>query len=222
MMKNKDLATIYIVRHGESAYNALTHEDQYIPGQWGSGGAPLTKKGREQAQKRAESLKHIDFAAIFASDVSRAVQTAEILKLERKLAITTRKAIYERLSYQFPGKSFSETAKEIREILKTLDDKAKLAYKPHGQETMRDESSDETAARLLIFLREIAVGYKGKTVLVVNHANNMRALLQHLGYATIEELYPRGAIENMAYIVLESDGVDFFVKQTEGIHKINE
>ena len=220
-MKN-NMTTIYIVRHGESEYNALQHEDHYVPGQWGIKGAPLTEKGKEQAKKRAEDLKHIHFDAIFSSDVTRAKETAEILKLERKLTISTTKAIYERLSYMLPGKSFSETAKEIRELLKTIDEKAKLAYKPHGQDQMRNESSNETAARLLTFLREIAVGYKGKTVLVVNHANNMRALLQHLGYATIEELYPRGAIENLAYIILESDGVDFFVKETQGIHKFKD
>jgi broad specificity phosphatase PhoE len=215
-MKN-NFATLYIVRHGESAYNALPKEDQYIPGIFGPGGAPLTETGKEQAAKRAEDLRHIHFDAIFSSDVSRTTQTAEILKLERELAIQTTKVIRERLSYKLPKKTFSESIKEVKKILKKLDKEAQLAYKPQGQEEMSNENSNETAARVLTFLREVAIGYINKTVLIVNHANNMRAILQHLGYATIEELYPEEAIENLAYIILESDGVDFFVKETKGI-----
>ena len=218
IMKN-NLTTIYIVRHGESEYNALPVEDHFVPGQWGEGGAPLTETGKKQAKERADHLKDIHFDAIFSSDVARAIQTAEILKLKRQIAIQTTRAIYERLSYMIPGKTFKETYKEIRKALKKLDKKAQLAYKPPHQVAMRNESVNETASRLLTFLREIAVAYQDKTVLVVNHANNMRALLQHLGYATIEELFPKGAIENTAYIVLESDGVDFFVKETFGIYK---
>src|SRR5215469_10919114 len=92
-MKNNGVTTIYILRHGESAYNALTTEDHYVPGQWGPGGAPLTEKGKKEAKMRAESLKHIHFDAIFSSDVTRAIETAKILKLERKLVISTTKAI---------------------------------------------------------------------------------------------------------------------------------
>ncbi len=218
MTKNK-ITTIYIVRHGESEYNALTNENLYIPGQWGVKGAPLTNEGKKQARKRAEDLKHVKFDAIFSADVARAMQTAEIIKLERKLAIQTTNIIHERLSYMLLGKTFTETEKEIRKTLEELDEKAKMAYKPEGQDEMRNESINENATRMLTFLREIAVTYEGKTVLVVNHANNMKAILLHLGFATFDEISPKGTIENIAYIVLESDGVDFFVKETKGIHK---
>ena len=40
----------------------------------------------------------------------------------------------------------------------------------------------------------------------------MRILLNHLGKNA-----PHGAASNTAYIKLESDGVDFFIKETEGI-----
>src|ERR1700683_2558661 len=114
MMKN-NMTTIYIVRHGESQYNALLQEDTYVPGQWGEGGAGLTKKGEEQAKQKAEELKHIHFDAIFSSDTTRAIQTAKIVKLERQLAIQTKKALYERLTYIIPGRTFTETEKKIRE-----------------------------------------------------------------------------------------------------------
>jgi broad specificity phosphatase PhoE len=54
--------------------------------------------------------------------------------------------------------------------------------------------------------------------LAVSHGGAMRALLMHLGYATFDELRGR-SVENTAYIKLDSDGIDFFVKETKGINK---
>ena len=217
--KNDQLTTIYIVRHGESDYNALPNKNIYKPGMWGEGGARLTKRGEIQAKKRAKHLKHIHFDAIFSSAATRAIQTAEIVKLERKLAIQTTEVIHERLNYILPGKTYTQTFEKIKKIVNDLDNEAKLAYKPDNQEAMRDESVNETATRLLTFLRKIAVSYKNKTVLVVNHGNNMKALLAHLGYAPYDELMHEGSVENTAYIVLESDGVDFFIKDVQGVQK---
>lgn len=217
-MKN-NMTTIYIVRHGESEFNAILREEHYVPGQFGKGEAPLTNKGEKQAEKIAYKLEDISFDAIFSSDVARTVQTAEIIKLKRKLTIQTTNILRERYSYILPGKTFTESDKEIQKTLKKLDEKAKLAYKPDNQNEKSNESVNETAARVFTFLHEIAFTYKNKTVLVVNHANNMRAILNHLGYATYDELLPSNSIENTACIILESDGVDFFIKETFGIYK---
>lgn len=212
-MKN-NMTTIYIVRHGQSEYNADSEAGGvHIPHRWGEVGGPLSKKGEEQAKKRGEYLKHIYFDAIFSSDLTRAVQTAEIIKLERQLAIQTTKILRERIVY-FEGKTQTENDAIMKKALKDLDNKAKMAYKP----TSEYESPNESAARILTFLREVAVAYRSKTVLLINHGNNMENVLTHLGYATYDEL-PEGSIENTGYVVLESDGVDFFVKETQGIHK---
>ena len=81
------------------------------------------------------------------------------------------------------------------------------------------ESNTEIATRFITFLREIAATYLGKNVLIVCHGSIMRATLMRLGFATYDTL-PSGNIENTGYFVLESDGVDFFVKETVGINKI--
>jgi len=46
----------------------------------------------------------------------------------------------------------------------------------------------------------------------------MRIFLINLGLGTLES-FPPGSIKNTAYIKLESDGVDFFIKETWGIEK---
>jgi len=212
-MKN-NMTTIYIVRHAESEFNREGDKKRINPkSEWGELQAPLSQYGRKQAQERAEDLKNIHFDAIFSSDLTRAKQTAEIINLERKLVIQTKKILRERRVY-FPKKTIEENEKEMREMLMDLDEKQKMAFKPDTT----FESAEEAASRILTFLREIAVAYKESTVLVINHGNNMSSLLTHLGYARYDEL-ANGSIENTGYIILESDGIDFFIKKTFGIYK---
>ena len=218
-MKNKNMTTIYVVRHGESESNLHKDKPREFHRQWGETEAPLTEKGEEQAKERAKSLAHVHFDAVFSSDLTRAKQTAEFITLEKKLAIQTSKLIRER-SYgdfvdAFPGKNSQEIREEMKKELSALDDQGKMKYKYNSSL----ESAEDAAIRLLTFLREIAVAYAGKTVLITNHGNNMRSMLTHLGWATYDELTDSSSIENPGYVILESDGVDFFIKDTYGIHK---
>jgi len=63
---------IYLVRHGRTWYN----EYQKMQG-WSD--TPLTNDGVEVAQKAAESLKNVNFAAALTSDMKRAVDTCRII-----------------------------------------------------------------------------------------------------------------------------------------------
>jgi hypothetical protein len=40
----------------------------------------------------------------------------------------------------------------------------------------------------------------------------------HLGYADYEEITSKN-IENKAYLKIKSDGIDFFLEETQGVHK---
>lgn len=209
---NKQLTTIYLVRHGqsESNKNVETHGETY------NVDTPLTELGKQQATEAKQKLTDVQFDAIFSSDLIRAKQTAEIINLERKLVINTSKLIRER-SYlhameKNPNKTKSEIQKEMQQALEKLDEKGKHEYK-YAPDI---DSAGEAAQRLILFMREIAVAYAGKTVLIVNHGNNMRSFLTYIGYAKYDDL-PSGAITNGAYIVLECDGVNFFVKDTHGV-----
>lgn len=211
-MKNK-LTTIYVVRHGESEGNLrmVYSENSEL-------GSPLTETGKLQAKKAAEKFKEIDLAAIFSSDMTRAHQTAEVIALEKGLEVNTTNLIRERSFYQYlkklPQKSEEELKAEIIYGLLKLDTKGKMKYK----HTEAMESAAGGATRLLTFIREAASAYEGKTIMVVCHGDIMRSLLTHLGYAEYDEL-PHGSIDNTGYFILESDGVDFFIKETVGINK---
>jgi len=201
MKLSERYCTIYVVRHGESEWNVKG----LIQGQSDS---PLTQSGERQAFLLAKELKNIKFGAVFSSDLVRAKRTADMIALERSLAIQTSKALIERNFGKLEGKS----GKQIK-ILAELQRKADNAeFKSYGI-----ESDKKIVGRMFTFLREIAVAYLGKTVLVVTHGSLVRVLIVHLGYATLDQL-PPFSVGNTAFVKLESDGVDFFIRSTKRVH----
>lgn|SRR3989344_2569468 len=197
---NKNYCTLYIVRHGETNEN-LNH---IIQGQTNS---VLNETGKLQAKNIAQELRNIKFDNIFSSDLLRTKETAEIIALERRLAVQTTKALRERRWGRLEGKS-TKLIYAIEELKKTLAKEDRLKYKPFPD----IENDEEIASRMFTYLREIAVAYQGKTILIVSHGGVMRILLNHLGKNA-----PHGAASNTAYVKLESDGVEFFIKETKGI-----
>ncbi len=201
MAKRKQTyCTIYIVRHGETNEN-LNHIIQ------GQSDSVLNETGKLQAKKISQKLKNIKFDNVFSSDLSRTKETAEIIALEKKLKVQTTKALRERRWGRLEGKS-TKIIYSIEDLKNKLSKEERFKYKPYPDV----ESNEEMASRMFTFLREIAVAYIGKTILVVSHGGVIRILLDHLG-----KKVPHGATSNTACIMLESDGVDFFIKETEGI-----
>lgn len=197
---DKNLCTFYIVRHGETNENL----NRIIQGQTNS---VLNETGKIQAKNIAEKLKNIKFDNVFSSDLLRTKETAEIIALQRKLEVQTTQALRERRWGRLEGKSI-DLILEIEELKKKLSEQERLKYKPHDDV----ESDEEIISRLFTFLREIAVAYKDKTILIVSHGGVMRILLQHLG-----KNIAHGAASNTSYIKLVSDGIDFFIEETYGI-----
>jgi broad specificity phosphatase PhoE len=197
--------TFYIVRHGQTIWNV----ERRVQGQKDS---PLTELGKQQAKETAEKLKHISFDKIFSSDSGRAVETAEILKLEHEIAVLTTKALRERSFGPYEGKPIHEL-RQFDKIYGGLDDEGKKNFKSHSEA----ESDLELVSRFITFLRETAIAFPGQKILVVTHSGMMRALLIHLGFLTYKA--PFHAISNASYAKLRSDGIDFFVDETEGIIK---
>lgn len=200
--------TLYIVRHGETEWNVLHR----IQGHFDSA---LTEEGKGEAKETAEKLNGVHFDAIYSSDLLRSKHTADIIALKKKLEVMTSKALRERTFGKYDGimgKEYSEKTKDLLEEYKKLSVKEKWNFKfAEGY-----ESDEELVTRFMTFLREIAVGYQSKTVLIVTHGGNIRTFLTKLDFAEYGKLTP-GTFKNAGYIVVESDGVDFFLKEVEGV-----
>lgn len=196
-----DYCTLYLVRHGQTDWNAngITQ---------GQADIPLNSEGIKQAQALGETLRKIKFDAVFSSDLVRAKKTAEILALERKMAIETTRFLRERRYGKFDGKPW-QLMQEFYDTWVSLSKEKRMNYRPYKDY----ETDEEVISRFITFLRETAVRYTGKTVLIVCHGSMLRTLLNHLS----EETYLLGAVSNSGYIKLKSDGVNFFIKELKGI-----
>lgn len=188
----QNYCTIYLVRHGETEWN----NKKLIQGH---SDIPLNVKGELQSKQLGEKLKDVHFEAVFSSDLIRAKRTAEIIILEKKLAVITTNALRERMFGRFEGKHIDKLRKTFGELL--LIEKQDFEV----------ESDDQILLRLNPFLREVAVAYQGKSVLVVSHGGLIRAFLDHIGFKMPK--YSEKPMKNAGYLIIESDGVEFDIKE---------
>lgn len=210
-LTQKNYCTMYIVRHGETEWNlkGITQ---------GQTNSSLTEKGIQQAQTTAHELKDINFDTIFSSDLTRTQHTAEIIKLDRDIVIQTSKLLRERSFGSFEGKH----GDEFREILKEkILEREKLSEEKEWSFRLASdiETDEELVNRFILQLREIAVAYPSKTVLIVSHGGPIRMFLAKIGYRTKREL-SGGTFANAGYIKIISDGINFFIKEVHGIKKL--
>ena len=208
--KEKNYCTLYLVRHGETEWNVKRINQ-------GQSESSLTEVGIKQAKETALKLKNIKFDAIFSSDLTRAKRTAEIIKLDRELVIQTSKLLRERALGSFEGKHsdiFKNTLKDKLAQRENLSDEESWSF-----ELADDIETDEVlVTRFITHLREISVAYPSKTVLVVSHGGPIRMFLLKIGFAKKKEL-PGGSFKNAGYVKILSDGINFFVKEVQGIRK---
>ena len=201
----KNLAILYIVRHGQTDWNVVKRVQ-------GQTDIPLNTTGEEQARQIARLFKNIHFDAVFSSDLLRAKRTAEIITLEKNLAVQTTHLLRERNFGPYEG-IYVEDLKELEKDLENLSREERSSHKLHPD----IENDEELVGRFITFLREISVAYAGKNVLIVCHGALMRIFLIHLGFASYQTL-GHGTIENTAYLKVFSDGMEFDVKEAHGVH----
>lgn len=204
--------TFYIVRHGQTNWNTQGRLQ-------GQSNTLLNHIGKQQAREIAETLKNIHFDEIFSSDLDRAVQTTEIIAKERNLAVKTAKALREKNYGSYEGRDRKEVKKELKDLFdeweKIENDEEKMDFKIYHD----GETDNEAVERFIRHLREIAIAYPGKTILIASHGGIMRYFLIKLGWAKYNELGTH-AIKNTGYIKVESDGIDFFIKDLHQIEKL--
>jgi len=195
MQKN---CRLYIVRHGQTDWNV----QKLCQGQTD---IPLNEKGKLQAKDLALKLVDVKFDRIYSSDLIRAKKTAEIINAERKLVIAMVSALRERLFGRFEGKHLKEMEKYLG---KTLN----LPKAKQQELKLTDvENDEELIARFFTFLREISMVNQGKNILIVTHGGIIYRAFEHLGGKS--PYFFEKPMKNTGYLILESDGVEFFIKE---------
>jgi broad specificity phosphatase PhoE len=146
---------LLLVRHGETDWNAAGrlqgHTDR-----------PLSDYGREQARRLADELADESFDAIYASDLARARETAEIVAERLLLPVVLDPDLREKNWGNWEGLTSTER---------------------FGVELV-GESTEQHQKRMLSALRRIAEEHPSGRVLVVTHGGSMRRVqTEALGFA---------------------------------------
>lgn len=153
--------TIFLVRHGETVDNA----HQIMQGQTQG---KLNQRGREQAQQVARRLSNQPLNAVLASDLHRAVQTAEIIAAPHHLHVQTTPLLRERDWGSFTGRFIPDLKGEV-----WPDD---------------IETEEALLARARSFLIYIAANHPGQQVLAVGHGIINKAILAVYAHCTMREV----------------------------------
>ncbi len=158
---------IFLIRHGATV---LTAEDRFA----GATDVELSDEGREQARRLAQRLSAEKIAAVFASPLSRTVETASIIAEQHKLPVQTRTELRE-ISH---GRWEQMTRREVEE--KYPEEAAAWDKDPYTSAPQGGESGLAVTARALPALIEIVRAHSNQRVIVVSHKATIRLLLSSI------------------------------------------
>jgi len=158
---------LFLVRHGATQ---LTAEDRFS----GAVGVDLSVEGRAQVERLAERLASEPIAAVYASPLSRTIETATILATPHRLPIIQRDGLREISHGRWEGLTRHEVEARFGEEYASWDADP-FAFAPEG-----GESGVAVLARALPVIREIVVSHVGQNVAVVSHKATLRLLLSSL------------------------------------------
>lgn len=179
---------VILARHGETEYESDL---------MGTSGGSLTALGRSQAAELGERLRTERVAAVFCSELARAVQTAEIAAVRLGLPVSVRERLDEFDVGDARGKPWdAELIEPPLEAWLAGDVSARV---PGG------ESGSDVLARVLPVLDSIADSFRGETVLVVSHGGVTLALLGTLAPGAPGNPGHANDVPNCATHVLERD-----------------
>ncbi|MBI4973219.1 histidine phosphatase family protein [Candidatus Roizmanbacteria bacterium] len=201
--------TLYIVRHGESEGN--------VQGDIFGADPPLTEKGIHQAQALSLIFESKILHHVYASSLKRAHKTAQIIADKKGLPVSLHEGIRERHFGSLEGKT-GAYGKEHHGLAYEKFNTVSAVEQMNWKVVPDMESFGEALKRVLKAFDEITHTHKGKTLLLVSHANVMLSLLAHLQFATFNEM-PQGTIQNTAYIKIEKNDDVYSITETQGITK---
>lgn len=208
------MVVFYIVRHGQTLLNYLNRAQGWVD-------SPLTDAGKQAALDLGNKLREIDFHAIYASDMSRATQTAKwILSASGQSTMSIQKDA--RLREWCLGNMEAEdnTAfvnniadwlggiSSFEELNKKLPDVA-TAIHEHDTTGMTESFSDIANRLKSIFMEISQNSYKKDSiynVLIVTHAFVIKTLFYLFAP---ERLNMIGKIKNATISQLKFDGNNF-------------
>ena len=182
--------TIYLIRHGESTSNV----DKTFTGQLD---AELTELGRRQAAAIASYFlgRHID--RIYASDLSRAYETAQPLSKISRVPIEKNKAFREIYGGKWEGEKFAQLQYMYPEDYALWRNDIGAARPTDG------ESIIEIAKRTTEAVEAIVKEHPDGNIVIATHACPIRVMLSTWLTGGVEDMQATSWVPNASISVVE-------------------
>lgn len=167
-MKDKQIITRWgLIRHAQTVWN-LERRIQ------GHKDAPLSSRGRRQAQNWGRGLKQFHWDRIYTSDLGRAMQTATLINKTLQVPLSPDNRLREQDWGAWTGKTEPQIQRNFPEYLKSQEQLGWEFCPPGG------EDRNMVWARSQNALQEGAARWPGETILVVAHEGVLKCLLYRL------------------------------------------
>lgn len=174
-----DTCLLYLLRHGATGPNLMDP-----PIMQGKGmDSPLAELGKQQAARAAEALATRPIKAVYASPLSRAMQTAEIVAGPHELPTEAVPSLIEAEVGDWEGMSWPQIQEESPERYQAFRDDPSANGYPGG------ENLTQVHERVSPALEEIMQRHIGEEIVVVAHSVVNRVYLGQLLRLTIADGY---------------------------------
>jgi probable phosphoglycerate mutase len=158
---------VMLVRHGATILNA---DDRFA----GASDVPLGDDGRMQVQHLAERLASDSLAAIYASPLRRALETASIIAKTHELQVQLLDGLREIDHGRWEGLRRDEAAARYPEEYAAWE-RDPFTFAPTG-----GEPGQQVLERALRAFQQIVNSHPGGRVLVVSHKATIRLIIAHV------------------------------------------
>ncbi|MEW6572731.1 MAG: alpha-ribazole phosphatase [Bacillota bacterium] len=180
---------IYLIRHGETLWNhALKYQGHTDIG--------LSDRGIRQAKALAKRLSSERFAAFYASDLRRAIDTARIVAGPHNGRVLPVPALREINFGEWEGLTRDEIKARFPDVSRQWWDTPYTTRLPGG------ETLEEVSTRAVQALEGIALSHPDEQVVVVSHGGTIRAAIATFLYMDLNQ-YWRLKQDNAALNILE-------------------
>jgi probable phosphoglycerate mutase len=192
-------ARLFVARHGAADYESELLSDA---GGW------LSTLRREQSRDLAAQVEGARISRVWTSDLSRAVQTGEIVAARMGVDVTVRTGLRE-----FGVGDAAGTTGDPDPFASTFaawvggDLSARI---PGG------ESGQEVVARYEAVLEEVADAHRGESVLVVSHGGVMSMVLPRLARNLAPDHTHGLPLPNCGVVALEADADGWVARSWAG------
>ncbi|MEQ9617668.1 MAG: histidine phosphatase family protein [Deltaproteobacteria bacterium] len=155
---------LILVRHGETDWNR-TGRCQ------GIADIELNDNGRKQVRELGESLKNHDIAAVYSSNLLRALETAREIARHHGICVTIDEDLREMNQGELEGLMFSEIRERYAHVLKEWRESPETLILPDGESLLQVEQRAWKA------FEKVHRRHAGETVVVVSHNLTITLLL---------------------------------------------